>query len=162
MGREKQGLWDELPSIVTVVLALPFVLLLGLPLALAAAALHFLHTMVVYILVWVLWLPKGKNVLVVYSDSPVWHDYMSVAVLPLVQERAVVLNWSRRKKWPRLSLATQAFRIFGGHREFNPIVVVFRPLNRAVVFRLWPAFKDWKRGRRESLERLRRRLLEAL
>ena len=162
MARVKQPLWHELPSIVLVVLALPFVLLLVLPLALAAAALHFLHTMVVYILVWVLWLPRGKDVLLVYSDSPVWHDYMSVAVLPLVQDRAVILNWSRRKKWPKLSLATHAFRIFGSHREYIPIVVVFRPLNRAVVFRLWRAFKDWKHGYREPLENLRQRLLQAL
>src|ERR1019366_3372644 len=162
MAREKQPLGRRVASIVLVVLALPLVLVLVLPLALAAAALRLVHKITVYILVWVLWLPKGKDVLVVYSDSPVWHDYMSVAVLPLVQDRAVILNWSRRKKWPRLSLATHAFRIFGGRQEFNPIVVVFRPLNRAVVFRLWPAFKDWKRGRRESLESLRQRLLEAL
>ena len=85
MAREKQPLRRRVASIVLVVLALPFVLLLGLPLVLAAAALHFLHKITIYILVWVLWLPKGKDVLLVYSDSPVWHDYMSVAVLPLVQ-----------------------------------------------------------------------------
>src|ERR1039458_6541457 len=103
--QEKQPLWRRVGGIALVVLALPFVLALGLPLALVAVALHILHRMAVYILVWVLWLPKGKDVLLVYSDSPIWHDYMSTEVMPLVQDRAVVLKWSRNKKWPRWSFA---------------------------------------------------------
>jgi len=87
---------------------------------------------------------------------------MSAEVVPLMPERAVVLNWSERKKWPRWSLARHAFRTFGGQREFNPIVVVFRPLHRAEVFRFWQAFKDWKHGHTEPVERLRQRLLAAL
>ena len=160
-GWEKQPLGRRLGGIASAALALPFVLLILL-LAAIAIILHFLHKITVYILVWVLWLPKGKDVLVVYSDSPVWHDYMSAEVLRVVMERAVVLNWSRRKKWPRWSFAAHVFRTFGGHREFRPLGIVFRPLRRAEVFRLWQAFKDWKQGRKEPLEQLRERLLATL
>jgi len=140
------------------ILLLPLVMLL----ALAVLTLYFLHRVALYILIWLLWLPRGKNVLVVYSDSWIWHDYMLAEVVPLVRERAVVLNWSERKKWPTWSLAAHVFRAFGGDREFNPLVVVFRPLHRARVFRFWSAFMDWKRGYTEPIERLRQQLLEVL
>jgi hypothetical protein len=162
MAREKRPLGRRLGNAALVVLALPFVLLLVLPLALAAAAMYFLHKMALYILVWALWLPKGKDVLVVYSDSPIWHDYMSAEVVPLVRERAVVLNWSERKKWPRWSFAAHVFRSFGGNRNFNPLVVVFRPYRHAEVFRFWSAFTDWKHGHTEPVELLRQRLLLTL
>jgi len=80
---------------------------------------------------------------------------MSEQVLPLVQERAFVLNWSERSKWRKWGLAQQVFYSFGGQREFNPLVVLFRPFQRARLFRFWSAFKEWKHGHSESVERLK-------
>jgi hypothetical protein len=96
----------------------------------------------------------------VLSDSPVWRGYMSAEIVPLVRGRGVILNWSERKKWRRWSLAAHVFHIFGGRREFNPLV--FRPLRRAEVLRFWQAFKNWKHGNTGPLERDRQRLLTAL
>jgi hypothetical protein len=158
MNRQKLPFSQRLKNAVLFILFLPFVL----PLALVAIALHLLYRITLYLLVWTLWLPTGKDVLFVYSDSPIWHDYMTSEVLPLVQERAVVLNWSERKKWRRWSLGVAVFRHFGGHRGFNPLVVLFRPFRLARVFRFWSAFKDWKQGDRESLESIRQDLLIAL
>ena len=129
-----------------------------LPLALIALALGVAHRAALYALVWTLWLPRGRDILFVYSDSPIWHEYMTTQVLPLVQPRAFVLNWSERKRWPRLSLPVSVFRSFGGGREFNPLVIVFRPFGRARYFRFWQPFQDWKRGYREPVERLRQEL----
>ena len=141
-----------------VVVVLPIVL----PLALIALILALAHRAVLYALVWLLWLPRGRDTLFVYSDSPIWHEYMTSQILPLVQERAVVLNWSERKRWPRLSLAVPVFRSFGGGREFNPLVIVFRPFTRAKRFRFWQPFQDWKNGYREPVERLRQELFAIL
>src|SRR5439155_18714445 len=74
-----------------------------LPLALLALPLYLAHRLALYAVVWMLWLPKGKDILLVYSDSPIWHDYMETQVLPLVKERAVILNWSERNKWSQWS-----------------------------------------------------------
>jgi hypothetical protein len=158
MTRQKQPFPQRLRNAVLVVLFLPVVL----PLALVAIVLHLLYRITLYLLVWAFWLPRGKDILLVYSDSPIWQDYMATEVLPLVQERAVVLNWSERKKWRRWSLGVAVFRHFGGAREFNPLVVLFRPVRLARVFRFWPVFKDWKHGYREPVERLRQDLLIAL
>jgi hypothetical protein len=92
-------------------------------------------------LVWVLWLPRGKNVLLVYSDSPIWHEYMLTEVMPPLGKHAIVLNWSERSKWPWWSFRVYVFHCFAGDREFNPLVVLFRPFRRARVFRFWSAFK---------------------
>jgi len=158
MTRQKRGFWPRLGNALLVIIFLPFVL----PLALIALVLWIAHRIVLYMLIWLLWLPKGKHILLVYSDSPMWHDYMIAQVLPLVEEHAIVLNWSERSQWPRWSFRIHVFRWFGGDREFNPLVVLFRPFRRAKVFRFWSAFKDWKRGHREPVERLRQELLSAL
>jgi hypothetical protein len=87
---------------------------------------------------------------------------MATQVLPLVQERAVVLNWSERNKWPWWSLGVAVFHHVGGGDDFNPLVVFFQPFRLARVFRFWSAFKDWKHGYKEPVERLRQELIATL
>lgn len=162
MAREKQSLGRRLGSILGIMLALPFILAFGLPLAIIVIILRLLNRLAVYLLVWTLWLPKGNDVLVVLSDSPVWHDYMAAEILPLVDHRAVVLNWSERKRWRRWSLARHVFRTFKGNWNFNPLVLVFRPFRKAEVFRFWQPFQEWKHGHKESVEGLKRQLAATL
>jgi hypothetical protein len=38
------------------------------------------------------------------------------------------------------------------------MVIMFRPLRRAKLFRFWSAFQDWKHGYQERVERLRNEL----
>lgn len=156
--REKQSLPRRLGQAVSIIVVLPFVV----PLAIFAVASHLLYRALLYLLVWALWLPRGKDVLLVYSESPTWYEYMTTQILPLVQERAVVLNWSERKKWSRWSLGVAVFHHFGGAGDFNPLVVLFQPLRLARFFRFWSAFKDWKRGYKEPVERLTQELLASL
>ena len=132
------------------------------PLAIVGLILHFLNKVVVYMLVWVWWLPKGKDVLYVSSDSPVWKEYMETEVFPLVAERAMVLSWSARSKWPKWSFAVRVFRTFGRGRDFNPMVVLFRPFRRARIFRFLPAFQEQKHGNSANVEQLRRDLIQVL
>jgi hypothetical protein len=155
MTRQKQPFLRRLGHAILIVALLPLVL----PLALFAIANHLVYRALLYLLVWALWLPKGKDILFVYSDSPIWHEYMATQVLPLVQERSVVLNWSERKKWSRWSLGVAVFHHFGGAGDFNPLVVLFQSLRVARVFRFWSAFKDWKRGYKKPVERLAKNLL---
>ena len=158
MNRQKEPLLKKRLGAALVVLLLPIIL----PLALVTLGLSLLYYGALYLLVWLLWLPKGKDILLVYSDSPTWREYMTTEILPLVERRAVVLNWSERNKWSQWSLGVAVFHHFGGGRDFNPLVVLFRPLQRARTFRFWPAFKDWKHGYREPVERLRQELRSAL
>jgi hypothetical protein len=135
---------------------------LVMPLAALSLILFALHRAVLYALIWLMWLPKGKDVLLVYSDSPIWHEYMMEEIVPLAGERAILLNWSERGRWPWWSFKAHVFRSCGGGRDFNPLVVFFRPWRRARVFRFWSAFKGWKRGYTGPLERLKEELVLAL
>lgn len=132
----------------------PLILLL-LPVVLGMLVLFVISTASLHICIWLLWCTRGRDILFVYSDSPVWHDYVEQRFLPWLGDRAVVLNWSDRSRWQfPPTLARVAFHHFGGQREFNPLAVVFRPLRRSCVFRFWQPFRDFKHGRPESLQGL--------
>ena len=158
MPRKKKSAARRVAEATLIVLLLPIII----PLAALALVLFALHRAALYLLIWLLWLPKGKDILMIYSDSPIWRDYMIHEVLPLVQSRAVVLNWSERNQWSKWSFAAHVFTSIAGGSEFNPMVAVFRPFRRATVFRFWSAFKDWKRGNTEPVHRLRNDLLLSL
>ena len=142
---------------VVVVLALLPVLV---PLALLAAAAYLLWALVLRLLVLVLWAPRGRRVLVVYSNSPHWKSYFEDHLLPRLGSSSVVLNWSERRDWS-FTLARCLFRFYGGPKAYNPLVVVIHPLGRAAIFRFWPAFRDAKHGRVEPLQRLEKELFRA-
>jgi hypothetical protein len=128
---------------------LPVAVVVGLVAMLAFG----LASVCLHVTVWTWWCVRGRDVLFVYSDSPIWHDYIEQHILPYLGERAVVLNWSQRKRW-RFSIARLAFHHFGGYRQFNPLAVVFRPFRRSRVFRFWEPFKEFKHGRPAALRKV--------
>ena len=136
-------------------------LILLSPLILVGAVLYGLSGFVLYIAIWLGWCLRGRHVLLVYSDSPIWREYIEKEVLPRFEGRAVVLNWSERKRWKN-SLAVLAFRRFGGWRAFNPLAVVFRPFRFAKVFRFFEPFQEFKHGNPAKVEQLKTELFEAL
>ena len=138
-----------------------FALLSPLMIAVVVAAILFyvLSALCLYVAVWFCWCRRGRSVLFVYSDSPIWREYVEERILPRLGERAVVLNWSQRKRW-RGTLPVLVFRFFGGSRDFNPLAVVFRPLRFARRFRFHEPFREYKHGKTESLARMERELFE--
>jgi hypothetical protein len=131
-------------------------LLLPLILALAFVALVLFNFegIILRVVIWCWWCPRGRDILFVYSNSPIWHGYIEEHILPYLGERAVLLNWSEHKRW-RISIARMAFYHFGGYRKFNPLAVVFRPCGRTYTFRFWQPFRDFKHGHPEALNRMR-------
>jgi len=127
------------------------------PLILAALVLAFVFflafTVCLHTAIWSWWCLRGRDILFVYSDSPIWHDYIEQKVLPHIRRRTVILNWSQRKGW-RFSLARMAVHHFGGDQEFNPMAVVFRPFRRTRTYRFLQPFRDFKHGHPEALQRM--------
>ena len=156
--REQQPTPSKKRTGVYVFLQIALAILL-LPVLLPIALIYLvLQRTLIYSSIWLVWLPRGRDVLFVYSESPVWKEYMLEEILPLVRHRAVILNWSERSRWSRWSIAVQAFQILAGDREFNPLVMFFRPLQPAKKFRFWPALKAWKHGDKEPVTNLRQKL----
>jgi hypothetical protein len=137
-------------------------LVLLFPVLVLYAATHWMYRITLYLLIWFWWSRSGKDVLLIYSNSPIWHEYMTTNILPLVQERAVVLNWSERHSWQKWSLSVRAFNMFKGGRDFNPMVILFRPFRAAKPFRFFRSFKAWKHGDPKGVEQLRTELITEL
>jgi hypothetical protein len=129
-------------------------LIVSLPVVVVALLFWLISASLLLLVVWLAWCPRRRYAIVVYSNSPVWQEYFGRQVLPRLGERAVVLNWSERKRWT-LSLPVILFRVFGGGRQFNPIAIVFEPLRWPRTFRFYKAFGSFKHGRPEDVEKLR-------
>src|SRR6266699_2304871 len=119
-------------------------------------ALFIVTSICLHILIWTFWCARGRNILFVYSESPILHDYIEQRLLPPIRDRAIVLNWSQRKRW-RFSLTRMAFHHFGGYREFNPLAVVFRPFRLTRKFRFWQPFRGTQSPRKASRNKIQQR-----
>lgn len=136
-----------------------FLLIIISPILVVAVLLDLLWGAILYLAIWLTW--REKLIVFVYSDSPTWKDYIGREILPSLQGRAVILNWSERKKW-KTSVAVLAFRYFGGHRNFNPIGMIFRPFHFVKIYRFFEAFKDFKHGDPKRVEDMKGKLFEDL
>lgn len=153
MSEERKRPWWALPLLIVL-----------LPVVAVALLLWLISALLLLAVVWLTWCPRRRYALVVYSNSPIWQEYLETQVIARLGERAVVLNWSERTRWT-LSLPVILFRVFGGTRDFNPIAIVFEPLLWPRRFRFYKAFRSFKHGRPEDVERLRLeffRLLDSL
>ncbi|MCA9215078.1 MAG: hypothetical protein KDB27_18545 [Planctomycetales bacterium] len=150
-----------LPFIVRLPLAVVLVLLL-LPLVPLLVTTYFACGFVLQLVVWICWCTRGVNVLLVYSDSPNWHEYIERNIIPRLPASSVTINWSNRRNWKWFSLPVLVLRFFGGSREFNPLIVVFRPFRWAKTYRFWKPFKDYKHGKAERLHALETELFREL
>jgi hypothetical protein len=99
------------------------------------------------------WQASGKDMLLIYSNSPHWKDYVEQQWLPRWGSRAVVVNWSERLNWKRdHPIEAALFGEFAGSREFNPLAIVVPEQGRKVrLVRFWLAFRDFKHGKPEKL-----------
>ena len=132
-----------------------FLIIILSPILIVVVLTYFAWGALLYISIW---LTKNKQFVVfVYSDSPTWQNYIEREILPHIQDRAVILNWSERRNW-KASLAVLAFRYFGGHRNFNPIGIVFRPFHLVKTYRFFEAFKEFRRGDFQKVENLKKDL----
>jgi hypothetical protein len=143
-----------------IAVVIPFIPLL-IFVAAIALVLHLITTILLHITIWSLWCVRGRSILFVYSDSPIWHDYITYKILPYIERQSVILNWSQRKHW-RLSLKKIAFYHFGTYRKFNPLAVVFRPFRRTRIFRFWQPFRDFKHGHPDALQKMEREFFELI
>lgn len=158
MTRAPESLVKKVLGIGLFIVLLPVIL----PLAALVLFLSLFNKGILYLIVWILWIPRRKDVLYVSSDSSTWQNYMEAEIFPLVAARAVTLNWSSRKKWSKYSIAVHIFRTWGGSHEFNPMTILFRPFRAAQVFRFFRPFQESKHGDPTSLDQLRRDLIQAL
>jgi hypothetical protein len=148
------------PSTLQVLLFATFLLAIS-PVILLWLTLYLLAGVLLHMAIWCVWCTRGRDVLLVYSNSPSWQAYFEEQLIPRLGRRAVVLNWSQRRLW-HLSLAAATFRFFGGSREFNPLAIVFRPFRLARSFRYYKPFREFQHGKTEAVDELTEQLFATL
>lgn len=147
------------PAMIKVLLILIVIILF--PILIIIGTLYYSWGLLLSFAIWIIWGLRGHNILFVYSDSPIWTNYIQEKILPHINRKAVILNWSERKQW-KPSLAVLAFKYFAGRQNFNPMAIVFRPFRLNKEFRFYKAFKEFKHGKTENLEKMRANLLQIL
>ncbi len=160
-GRNRKWGIREIPQVILFLLISPL-LLLSLPVIVLWVALHFIYGFLLLVAIWTRWCTHGRRVIFVYSNSPIWQDYVEQNILPRLPNRSIVLNWSERKKWSRWRLATRVFFFFGGSKEFNPVGMVFRPFCWVETFRFWKPFIEHKHGKPAALKKVEEDLFQSI
>ena len=124
----------------------------------ALVLLYFVYGWLLLLVAWATLMRRGVVGILVYSESPHWHEHVREVWLPRLGDRVVVLNWLERRHWGR-GLSVRLFDHFMGRQEnFNPSVLLFRGLRSPLRFRFFYAFRDARHGNRQALERLEERL----
>lgn len=157
MNADRKSRWRDWLGAALVIVLIP-VLLLLLPVVLLWLLGILFAKIVLLTAAWILWLPRGKDTLIVYSRSPHWMEYFENELIPQLERRAVVLNWSDRAQWSPFALRTLLFRAFKGERAFNPTILIFRPLRWPKFFRFYDCFKQRKHGNDQPLYDLEMKL----
>jgi hypothetical protein len=102
----------------------------------------------------------GKDLLLVYTDSPHWRPYIEAHWLPRWGDRAVVLDRSR--PWSPDQPEAVLWRSAAGFREHTPLAVVVPPRGPVRVVRFFLAFRDFKHGKDRRLRAAEAELEAAL
>ena len=103
---------------------------------------------------------SGRDLLIVYSASPHWQDYIDSQWVAKWGDRAVVLNRSS-PDWQQQAEATLWQRL-AGRVEHTPVVIVIPRRGRPQVIRFYNAFNDYKHGKAATLRARERDLEQAI
>ena len=126
--------------------------IVAIPILLVVVPLYFLYRALLRLLVELLWVSRGRRILLIYSRSPIWQEHIETTWLPRLQRHAVVLNWSDRKEWHRVApLSGWVFRHWAPPRNFNPGVILFPGFLSTRQLGFYDAFRDWKHGNDRAL-----------
>ena len=102
----------------------------------------------------------GKDVLVVYTESPHWKEYIETRWLPRWGDRAIAFDRSR--PWRGDQVEARLWRAVAGSMEHTPVVIVIPPRGKVQIVRFWLAFRDYKHGKDRRLREAEARLATIL
>ena len=91
----------------------------------------------------------GKDLLIVYTDSPHWKEYVESRWVARWPDRTVTLNRSR--PWSRKQPEAALWLAVGGIVEHTPLAIVVPRKGKLRVIRLFAAFRDFKHGKEGRL-----------
>jgi len=128
---------------------------LWLSLWVLASPFIFAYRLALSVLAWFAMSP-GKDIVVVTNDSEVCKSWLS-RLMPLIDKRAVLLNYEERRNWRCWSLPVRLFHAFGPAPTTDsfiphllPAVIIITKLGRPKLF----SFGSLSKDREANLEKL--------
>ena len=161
MGADQTTISQALSKLLVAVVVIPLIILL-IPVVIFWLTAKLFLKLVVLICIWAVWGVKGKDLLVIYSDSPYWKEYFENGLLPQIESRSYSLNLSTRAKMQTYNLQILAFDLFKYEKDYNPMVVLFPFLRWPRRYQYYQAFKEFKHGKENALTKVENQVFEAL
>jgi hypothetical protein len=126
----------------------------------ALSPLVLLYSTFICVLAWFMWASPTHEMLVVYNSESRRSEYLT-HLAPLIEGRAVFLDYRQRRNWPWLSISTQLFHHFGPKPIPERFIIHHLPAVIVVRRFEWPKkFTFGERSRREeNLAALQRNLV---
>jgi hypothetical protein len=96
------------------------------------------------------WFPKGKYVFFLYSSSKKWENYFKNELIPKIQDKSIIWNWSTRYQdgWDSDRFASRILSLYRPETHSYPIAVVFLSSGAVKVFKFYiPYVKMIKSGK---------------
>ena len=85
--------------------------------------------------------PRGKFVLIAYTQTALRAPYIEDTVLPRIAKHCIVVNRSREDWKRQYRLEQTAISFWGGRKSYNPLAIVLRRGGRVKVFRFYERFR---------------------
>ncbi|MFH0740020.1 MAG: hypothetical protein V1819_03285 [bacterium] len=88
------------------------------------------------------WFPKGKNAFFVYSSSKKWKSYFEQELIPKIQSKVIIWNWSTRHQqgWNNNLLEAKVLKFFRSFNHIYPLAIVFLPSGKVRIFDFYDSY----------------------
>ncbi len=98
------------------------------------------------------WFPKDKYAFFIYSNSKKWKSYFEQELIPKIQSKAIIWNWSTRLQygWNNGLLEAKALKTFQTSRYYYPIAIVFLYSGKVKIFDFYTPYVKMLKSQNEN------------
>ena len=107
------------------------------------------------------WFSKGRHIFFLYSDSKKWKEYFEQKLVPKIQDKAVIWNWSTRQKdgWNENLIEAQIMSLFRPMGFFYPMAIVFLPSGDVKTFQFYTPYVNKIKSGKDDYNKMEKEFL---
>ena len=107
------------------------------------------------------WFSKGRHIFFLYSDSKKWKEYFEQKLVPKIQDKAVIWNWSTRQKdgWNENLIEAKIMSLFRPMGFFYPMAVVFLPSGDVKIFQFYLPYVNKIKSGKDDYNKMEKEFL---
>lgn len=108
------------------------------------------------------WFSQGKYVFFLYSNSRKWKEYFEKELIPKIQDKAVIWNWSTRYEhgWNDELLDAKALRFFRPTGHFYPMAIIFLRSGDVKVFQFYTPYVSMLKSGKDDYQKFEKEFLD--